>query len=160
VRDCSQPPPRPRLALLNRTFGAQTPLLPERRSPGGCSGSGWGSGGKPCPGRPLDPVHPRFCPQVCSRTVDRGGYRPWGEGLTGRGACPHPLSHQVAILANPHPARPAASSPARRGTTYLPLEDQSLSIARYAGLHCLPHRALPVQTPTPRDAITSRIQER
>jgi len=63
---------------------------------------------EPCPGVWLQRRVSRVCPSI----PDRGGYCPWGEGLTGRGACPPPLSHHVAILTTPHPARASRSSPA------------------------------------------------
>jgi hypothetical protein len=77
------------------------------------------SGSSPAPMRVvLDPA----CPPVLSSGLspDTGPWRPahlrcscsgppasrisqLGEGPTGRGACPPPLSHRVAILANPQP---------------------------------------------------------
>ena len=57
---------------------------------------------EPCPGVWLRRGVPRACPSI----PDRGGYRLWGRGLTGRGA---PLSHRVARLVTPTP--PALRAP-------------------------------------------------
>ncbi len=95
--DTHNPPPRPRFALLPR---------PPRGAGSVCGDIQ----GNPCLGVALDPVLLRPIPMQWTVAAIAPG-----EGLTGRGACPPPLSHHVAILTTPHPARASRSSPAPSG---------------------------------------------
>ena len=95
--DTRKPPPRPRFALLPRP-------------PGGTGAVCGDIQGNPCLGVALDPVLLRPIPMQWTVAAIAPG-----EGLTGRGACPPPLSHHVAILTTPHPARASRSSPAPSG---------------------------------------------
>src|SRR5690554_6657642 len=88
---------------------------PGRQDRGKFGGSGGVRGDtrreEPCPGVWLQRRVSRVCPSI----RDGVGFCPWGEGRRGGGASPPPLSHHIAILTIPHPARASRSSPAPSG---------------------------------------------
>ena len=72
------------------------------------------AGGNPCPGGSGDNLLERAGGVQLSPCSGPWWLSPLGEGLTGRGPSPPPLSHRVAILVTPSPGpspRPAPGAP-------------------------------------------------